>query len=59
MVSGALEAFVSVPSVAADGRIYVAFLDTTDLATGRGDYEVVEVSPSTGALVAGLSKWRP
>ena len=57
VVSGALdEAFVSVPTVAADGRIYVAFLNTTDLATGRDDYEVVEVSPSTGALVAGPFK---
>ena len=54
VISGALdEAFVSVPTVAADGRIYVAFLNTTDLVTGRDDYEVVEVSPSTGALVAG------
>lgn len=57
VISGALdEAFVSVPTVAANGRIYVAFLNTTDLATGRDDYEVVEVSPSTGALVAGPFK---
>jgi len=57
VISGALdEAFVSVPTVAADGRIYVAFLNTTDLVTGRDDYEVVEVSPSTGARVAGPFK---
>ncbi len=50
VISGSLlEAFVSVPTVAADGRIYVAFLNTTDLTSGRDDYEVVEVSPSTGA----------
>jgi hypothetical protein len=34
---------VAVPVVAADGRIYVSFLNTTDLATGRDDYEVVQV----------------
>ena len=57
MISGSLdEAFVSVPTVAADGRIYVAFLNTTDLTTGRDDYEVVEVSPATGARVAGPFK---
>ena len=50
LISGDLnQAFVSVPTVAADGRIYVAFLNTTDLTTGRDDYEVVEVSPATGA----------
>jgi hypothetical protein len=54
VISGSLdEAFVSVPTVAADGRIYVAFLNTTDLTTGRDDYEVVEVSPQTGARVDG------
>jgi hypothetical protein len=57
IISGDLdEAFVSDPTVAADGRIYVAFLNTTDLATGRDDYEVVEVSPSTGARIAGPFK---
>ena len=44
------------PVVAADGRIYVAFLNTTDLTTGRDDYEVVEVSPGTGAPVAPRSR---
>jgi hypothetical protein len=57
VISGNLdEAFVSVPTVAADGRIYVAFLNTTDLQTFRDDYEVVEVSPSTGALIFGPVK---
>ncbi len=57
LISGNLdEAFVAVPTVASDGRIYVAFLNTTDLTTGRDDYEVVEVSPSTGALVFGPVK---
>jgi len=57
VISGALDqAFVSVPTVGADGRINVAFLNTTDLTTGRDDYEVVEVSPATGARVAGPFK---
>ena len=57
IISGALdEAFASVPVVAANGRIFVAFMNTTDLATGRDDYEVVEVSPSTGARIAGPTK---
>jgi hypothetical protein len=57
VISGDLDqAFVSVPTVAPDGRIYVAFLNTTDLQTGRDDYEVVEVSPSTGARLAGPFK---
>jgi hypothetical protein len=57
VISGGLdEAFVSVPTVAADGRIYVTFMNTTDLATGRDDYEVVEVDPQTGARVAGPFK---
>ena len=54
LVSGALDqAFVSVPVVAADGRVYVAFLNTDDLATGRDSYYVAEVSAATGARVAG------
>ncbi|HXH95973.1 MAG TPA: sialidase family protein [Gaiellaceae bacterium] len=53
VISGSLdEAFVSVPTVAADGSVYVAFLNTTDLNTGRDDYEVVEVDPDTGAALA-------
>jgi hypothetical protein len=54
VISGDLdEAFVSVPTVAADGRVYVAFMNTGDLVTGRDTYEVVEVSPATGARLAG------
>jgi hypothetical protein len=50
VISGALdEAFASTPVVAADGSIYVSFLDTTDLTTGRDDYEVVKLDPVTGA----------
>jgi hypothetical protein len=57
IISGSLdEAFVAVPIVAVNGRIFVAFLNTTDLATGRDDYEVVEVSSSTGARLAGPFK---
>ena len=53
VISGALDqAFVSVPTVAADGKIYVAFLNTTDQESGRDDYEVVQVNPATGAPVA-------
>jgi hypothetical protein len=56
-ISGSLnQAFVSTPVVAADGRIFVSFLNTTDLITGRDDYEVVEVSPATGALISGPTK---
>ena len=54
LISGNLDqAFVSVPTVASDGRIYVSFMNTGDLATGRDTYEVVEVSPATGARIAG------
>jgi hypothetical protein len=57
VISGTLDqAFVSMPTVAADGRIYVAFLNTTDLQTFRDDYELVEVSPSTGARLFGPVK---
>jgi hypothetical protein len=58
-ISGSLDqAFVSVPTVAADGKIFVSFLDTKflDPSTvdyGRDVYEVVQVSPATGARVAG------
>jgi hypothetical protein len=54
VISGSLdEAFVATPTVAADGKIYVSFLNTSDLTTGRDTYEVVQVSPSSGARVAG------
>jgi hypothetical protein len=58
-ISGNLDqAFVSVPTVAADGKIFVSFLDTKFLDPssadfGRDVYEVVQVSPATGARVAG------
>lgn len=44
---------VSVPTVAADGSIYVAFMDTADLSTGRDQYLVVKVDPTTGQRVGG------
>ncbi len=54
LISGDLdEAFVSVPTVASDGRIFVAFMNTDDLTTGRDTYYVVEVDPATGARVGG------
>lgn len=54
VISGSLdEAFVSTPTVTANGHVFVSFLNTTDLVTGRDDYEVVEVSPSTGHRIAG------
>ena len=57
IISGSLnQAFVSVPTVAADGSVYVSFLNTTDLNTGRDDYEVVRLDPVTGARVAGPFK---
>jgi hypothetical protein len=43
----------SVPVVAADGSLYVAFENTASLTTGRGQYLVVKVDPNTGARVAG------
>ena len=57
LISGSLDqAFVSIPVVAADGRIFVSFLNTTDLTTGRDDYELVEVSPTSGARLSGPVK---
>jgi hypothetical protein len=54
VISGSLdEAFVSTPTVAADGRIFVSFLNTDDLASGRDNYKVVQVDPSTGAAIGG------
>ena len=53
-ISGSLdEAFVSVPTVTSDGRIFVAFMNTDDLTTGRDDYKVVEVDPATATRIAG------
>jgi hypothetical protein len=54
VISGDLDqAFVSVPTVTSTGRIFVAFMNTNDLTSGRDTYEVVEISPATGARVAG------
>ena len=54
LISGSLdEAFVSTPVVTADGRVFVSFLNTGDLSTGRDTVEVVEVSPATGERIAG------
>jgi len=47
------DSFVSVPTVTSDGRIFVTFMNTDDLTTGRDTYYVVEVSPTNGARVAG------
>jgi hypothetical protein len=59
VISGSLDqAFEVVPVVATDGRVYVLFLNTTNLAIGC-DYEVVQVSPATGAPVTGPSGSRP
>jgi hypothetical protein len=52
----ALFAFVSVPVVTADGRIFVAYENFTDFDTGRDQYDVVEVDPATGARIAGPFK---
>ncbi len=43
----------SIPVVAADGSIYVAFENTYDDATGRDQYLVVKVDSATGARTAG------
>jgi hypothetical protein len=48
---GLHDSFVSVPTVAADGHVYVSFMNTDDQVTGRDTYYVVEVSPTTGALI--------
>jgi hypothetical protein len=44
---------LSVPTVAADGSIYVAFVNSSDLTTGRDQYLVVKVDPMTGQRTAG------
>jgi hypothetical protein len=55
VISGSLDqAFVSTPTITADGRIFVSFLNTSYLDPNsvdftRDDYEVVQVSPATGA----------
>jgi hypothetical protein len=52
LISGSLhDAFVSTPAVAADGSIFVSFLNTDEAnyASGRDTYYVVKVDPSTGS----------
>ncbi len=46
----------SVPTVDPEGRIFVAFIDTANVANGRDQYLVVQVDPATGARVAGPFK---
>jgi hypothetical protein len=46
----------SVPVVAADGSIYVAFINTEDMTNFRDQYLVVKVDPNSGARVAGPFK---
>lgn len=47
----------SAPVVAADGSIYVAFINFAHPSTdGRDQYLVVKVDPNTGALIAGPFK---
>ena len=49
IISGSLtQAFVPYPTVTANNRVFVGFLNTTDLQTGRDDFEIVEVSATTG-----------
>lgn len=58
LLSGGLnhQAFVATPVVAKNGNIFVSFLNTTDLASGRDDYEVDQVDPTTGAVIFGPVK---
>jgi hypothetical protein len=46
----------STPVVAADGSIYVSFLSTGDASTGRDNYVVVKVDPTSGRRIAGPFK---
>jgi len=43
----------SVPTVAADGSVYVAFINYSNDSAGRDQYLVVKVNPATGQRVAG------
>jgi hypothetical protein len=55
LISGSLhDAFVSTPVVAADGSIYVSFLNTDEANydSGRDTYYVVQVDPSSGSPAA-------
>ncbi len=46
----------SVPTVASDGSIYVAFESLANSTTGRDQYLVVKVDPATGQRIAGPSQ---
>ena len=46
----------STPAVAADGSVYVSFLNTSDFTTGRDQYLVVKLDPGSGQRVAGPFK---
>ena len=50
------QSFVSTPVLGADGSVFVSFLNTTDLTTGRDDYEVDKVDPNNGAVLQGPVK---
>jgi hypothetical protein len=50
------QAQFSVPAIAADGSIYVAFETLANLTTTRDIYLVVKVNPDTGERVAGPYK---
>jgi hypothetical protein len=47
------QSLFAVPTVAADGSVYVAFENTASLTSGRDQYLVVKVDPNTGTRVAG------
>jgi hypothetical protein len=46
----------SVPVVAADGSVYVTFLNTAEMTNFRDQYLVVKVDPNTGQRIAGPYK---
>jgi hypothetical protein len=57
LISGnALLAFVSTPVVTSNGRIFVSFENVLDFTTFRDDYDVAELDPQTGAMIAGPFK---
>jgi hypothetical protein len=47
------QAFVSVPVRTSNGRLFAAYMNTADPIEGRDTYRVVELSPTTGAQIAG------
>jgi hypothetical protein len=53
LISGdALFAFVSMPVVTSDGRVFAAYQNFTDFQTGRDEYDVVELDPDTGGPIS-------